>query len=274
MVKVTKDAKGQQLPCTLTLDNYLKKSMDILEGYVQRNWDSVGIIVGGEGDGKSTLAQQLGLYLDANLTINNIVFDEQQFSEAVENSPKGSCIIWDEADALASHWATKLYRALTTYLKRIRSKNLHIMFVTPTYFDLGWYFAVSRSRYLIHVHSKGYSRGYIRFFNSKRKEILFNEGKQKKNMRPKGAAPNFICRFVNLPDEFPVGNEEYDEKKDQSTQAILENDNKSQKDSNVKVVRVLSKYVNERWNNSIPQSVYAEALGVTQASISRYMKEM
>lgn len=223
--KVREDVWGNKLPCELYMDGYLQSNTHEMRELVKNNWDVIGFIVGYEGDGKTALAMQLALSLNAGFNLDQIVFNIEQFDEAVENSPPKSVIIWDEADSLGGRWWDDMMIALKKKFKRIRKKNLFIILVTPTVFDLDKYFVIHRTRFLIHVYAEGLKRGYFRFFNREGKKKLYLYGK--KNYDLNAANASFYGRFTNYPKNFPIDLEVYEAKKDEATAAILATDNQN-----------------------------------------------
>ena len=224
MVKVNVDADGRPLPCELYLDGFEKSNLDYLNKRVHKNWDFLGVIVGPEGDGKTTKGFQQALYMDHNLSIDNIVFNEKQFLEATESLPPGSSIVWDESDAASGHWASNIVQAIKKRFKRCRKNNYKIFLITPTFFDFDKYFIIHRANFLVDIYAEGLTRGYFRFFGPKKMRNLYFKGKQYWNMRAE--FPNFLGRFTNYPKGFPIDMSdggEYDVKKDLAMKEIEEN---------------------------------------------------
>jgi hypothetical protein len=201
----------------MNFGQYIQGVMDDLAEYVKRDWDGVGLFVGDEGDGKTNFAFLCAYYVDSSFSIKNVAFNAEQFTELVETLPPGSCIVWDEADDLANNWASTMAQTLKRLFKRMRKKNLFVFLVTPTMWDLGKYFVITRARFLFHVYSVGFDRGYVRFFNKKKKRELFLNGHKMWDMY--AAKPNFTDAFGKLPKDFPVNmadGMEYDQKKDEA----------------------------------------------------------
>lgn len=217
--KVVTDVKGNKLPCELYVDGYMYENLKIMHDLVERDWDNIGFYCGYEGDGKTVMAFLNALVLDSSFNLNKVVFTPEQFSVAVDDAPKGSVIVWDEADDLAAGWNNSIVLAVKQKLKRIRSHNLHIELVTPSLFDVNKYFVISRTRYLIHIYSHGVERGFFRFFNMEGKKDLYINGRREWNWN--AAKPAFKGRFTKLPDGFPIDWKEYQAKKDEATAGIL-----------------------------------------------------
>jgi len=185
------------------MDLYLKQNLDILYKKVYRkNFDGIIFIDGVEGFGKSHFAQQAGFYLakgfrkKTKFGLNNIVFTPEQFTKIVLDSPKFTVIIWDEArsgiNARRAMSATN--NAITDMLAEIRQKNLFIFIVMPTFMDSDKNVAVWRSRALIHIHGRGFERGYYKFFGYSKKRMLYFLGK-KQFYNYNVVTPDFSGRF-------------------------------------------------------------------------------
>ena len=220
MPVVTEDVNGNPLPCKYSIDGYRKEVLDDLNEAVKKNWDLILLYVGYEGDGKTTCAMEDALYLDHTYNLSRIVFTAAQFELAVDNLPDESVIHWDEGDDLGANWSSEIMISLKKKFKRIRKKKLKILICTPTFHDLNKYFAIVRTRGLVHIYADGLTRGYFRYFGRKQKKLLYIHGKKEMNL---GAAKaNFHGRFPNLPKDFPIDLEAYDTKKDLSSNSILE----------------------------------------------------
>lgn len=276
MVKLNKDVKGLPLRTEIYLDGYLKENLDTAHELVMKNWDNIGFISGYEGDGKSSLAQTIGLYLDATLNLDKIVFTPQQFFDAVDKADKSTVIIWDEADDLGEQWYKDILQALKSKMKRIRKRNLHIILVTPTIFDLNKYFVIARTRWLIHVYADGTERGFFRFFNREQKKKLYIHGNREWDMD--AAKPNFFGRFTKLPEGFPIDQQAYENKKEEATKALGVTGRKSAPallaDYRKEVLLRLYWIHKEYYGKNLPQRLYGEAFGVDQSSISLDLKEV
>ena len=259
---------------SLYMDGYLHKNLTALQNIVRKDWDCIGLYVGYEGDGKTVKAMQDALFFDKDFNIDKVVFTPEQFSEAVDNAPKYSVVLWDEADeVVAANWANKTTIAITRKLKRIRSKNLFILLVTPTFFDLGKYFATHRTRYMIHIYSEGTQRGYLRFFNREKKKLLYLKGKKEWDLNC--VRPNFLGRFTKLPDNFPIDWKEYQAKKDEATVGLEDNNHhddgvrlKIQEFRGQSLVR-LERLIFQKFNKKLTNFELAHIFDVDRSTITK-----
>jgi len=215
---VTHSVRNKELPVPVYLDGFHKKLLEEGKELIEKKFDFVNIVVGHEGAGKTTFVLLSAYYQDPNITLDNVVFDAEEFVKVVDNCPNESVIIWDEADELSNHWADHIILTLKRKFKRIRKKKLSIWLVTPTIFDLNWYFVTHRTNAIWEVYTEGLERGFWRSYTKEGKHFLYYSGKKYKVMNSK--YHNKRGRFVNLPVGFPIDIDAYDDKKEQATQRV------------------------------------------------------
>jgi ABC-type dipeptide/oligopeptide/nickel transport system ATPase component len=198
------------------VDNILKKELDKIKTVVtKKDRDFVMVIDGEEGSGKSVLAMQIAKYLDPDFNIDKLVFNSDDFIEAIKKVKMNSCVLLDEAYSASNARAslTEVNRAMVGVATEMRQRNLFVIFVLPTFFDLDRYFALWRCRALIHVYfdRKGDRGSYI-IFPKTQKKLLYLNGKKKYDYsNPQSPYPP--CRFYN---NYTVDETAYREKKSQA----------------------------------------------------------
>lgn len=237
----------------------------------EKDWDRVYLIDGAEGSGKSLLGLQLGYYLDPNLNLNNIVFNGEDFSDAINRVEKNSCIIFDEAfNGLDSSGATrKMNRFLVRKLQECRQKNLFIIIILPTVFLLNKYVALFRSRCLFHVYAlKDGTRGFYRVYNKKNKSYLYFAGKKYYSYQKP-----FINKSWRFYGKYPLDEQEYRKKKLEALKYEEEQDDTS---NPFKLRYVyLCKLLKEKFNYPYTkQAEYLTSVGVKidNTTIVKYIK--
>lgn len=192
------------------MDGYLKKALDIYVKAVQKDWDFLLIIDGLVGSGKSVLAMQIAKYLDPKFTIEQIVFSSWEFRRKLIEIPKGSVLIFDEAILGLNNRDAMMFlqRELIKLLTMARQRNLFIILVIPTFFDLDRTIPLSRARALLHVYDKNFERGFFLFFKRPRmKQLYINGVKYHSYSLPKASS---YGRFTNY---YPIKEREYRERK-------------------------------------------------------------
>ena len=154
------------------LDGYLQQNLDKIKDHIKLDWDYFLVIEGEERTGKSTLALQIGKYIDPNFSIDNIAFDGEQFREKLKNAKHGSVLIFDEAGtALFSRESQdELQRILVKAFMTMGVKNLFIVLLIPAFLFLDSYLRKQRGQSLIKVYYKKNAngvreRGYFRSYN-------------------------------------------------------------------------------------------------------------
>lgn len=203
------------------LDGYLKENLDQAREAVKKDNDMLFIVDGLEGSGKSAFAQQVAGYLDPTLSLDRITFTPDEFVQAVKNAGKYQAVVYDEAmSGLASRSAlSEINRRLVGVLAEMRQKNLFVFIVMPCFFELDKYPAIWRSRALFHIYTKHLKRGFFKFYNTKKKKLLYLKGKKFYEYK---VLPDFHGKF---PKGYYVDEQEYRQKKLQVLTAIGEAQN-------------------------------------------------
>ena len=191
----------------------IEEQLDNARIAVEKNdRDFVIVIDGEEGSGKSVLAQQIAKKLDPKFCLENIVFNADQFIDKIKKAKPNSCILLDEAfSASSSRGAlTEVNRSMVAVATEMRQRNLYVLIVLPTFFDLDKYFALWRCRALFHVYfNKKGGRGNFIIFPKSAKKYLYLNGKKHYNYS-KPASPFPACSFPNY---YTVDETEYRIKK-------------------------------------------------------------
>ena len=200
----------------LTLNH---KLLDLLKGFknaVENHSTSVVLVIDGRsGLGKSTLSNQVGLYLDKNFGIDNIYYEPEEFLEGLAHAKPLSYICFDEAMLLSSRSAmSQINKMVVLAMSMIRSKQLYVCFCVNSIFDLDKNLAISRADVLLHVYGQTLiDRGnFCAFFKGRdgwdRLKDLYLNGKRYYNYnKPKS---NFLGSFTK---EFVVDEKIYEERK-------------------------------------------------------------
>jgi hypothetical protein len=208
------------------MDNTLKLNIDnyLIKG-VERKFDGVMLFTGIEGAGKTTQACTIAKYVDPTFPgpviegtnwrrTDRIVFTNQQIMNAIDTAKPGQAIVIDEAvlSMSSQDFNKEVQKILVKKFVTIRKKRLYIFVVIPSIFMLRRYFAIFRTRALLHATVKhGIDRGFFKFYSYDTKRQLFIKGIKEFNMNC--VKPDFQGRFVDTEHYFfdPV---EYDKKKE------------------------------------------------------------
>jgi len=164
--------------------------------------DRVFVIDGREGfAGKSTLAFQLAYAHDPTFCIERIVFNSEDFANALKTAKKGQAIVFDESfRGLSSRGSiSKENKKLVQLFMEVRQRNLFIFIVLPSFFLLEKYVAIFRSHCLFHCYcsKKSVKRKYYKVYNYNNKKMLYICGKQMMSYyQPKISKSNrFYAKF-------------------------------------------------------------------------------
>jgi len=190
--------------------------------------DCVIAVDGLEGSGKSTLAFQIGKFIDPTLDLSRIVFNPEEFREAILKAKKRQCIIFDEAFTGFSSRASLsgVNKTLVSLMMQMRQKNLMVIVALPTFFLLDKYVALFRTRFLVHVYKNKSIKGYFRIYNRQKKKLLFLAGRQTYSYNVRiGKVPvktRFKGRFYGV---FALGNKEIENKyRKRKEKALMESE--------------------------------------------------
>lgn len=227
------------------------------------NQDRVYVIDGREGHGKSTLGLQLAYSFDPQLTLDQVVFNGNDFEEITRKLPKFRSVVFDEAfNGLSSKSAmSRENKKLVRLLMEVRQRNLFIFIVLPSIFLLEKYVAIFRSQALFHCYigKKGNNRFYKRY-NYQNKKLLYINGKKLMAYhRPK---VSFTHRFF---DKYPktIDRAEYNKKKLLAFRDIEKEDLKE--DKRIKQRTIFSKLLKDEYKLSY--SKQAELLKLNDCGV-------
>lgn len=248
------------------MDGYLKTNLDKIKSVIDKNWDFIFVVDGKERRGKTVMAQQMAYYCDPTFNMSRMVFNNEQFYEAVDKAEKYQAIVFDEAYSATntSSAMSKIAIALKTKLTMIGKKNLYIFIVLPPFFDLNKYIAIWRSAALIHVYTgDNFERGFFSFYDDERKKKLYIFGKKEYNYGV--TKPNFYGRFT---DRWIVDVKEYEKKKDDAI--VKETELVMTKRENIWRERALV------WANLLRKDMtltqIGEKVGLSQDSLSQLLQ--
>lgn len=214
-------------------------------GAVRKKFDGVILVTGMEGAGKTTFASAIARFCDPTFpgepvtttgwrSTDRIVFTIDQIMEAIDDAKPGQAILIDEAalSMISQDAGTEIQRVLIKKFITIRKKQLFIFIVIPSIFLLRKYFAIFRTRALIHTYCPdGLSRGYYKFYSYATKRKLYIYGVKEFNQQ--ATAADFSGKFINTENYF-YDPKEYEKKKDR---AIYQLTNAGQKDDVPKTVK-------------------------------------
>ena len=196
------------------IDNIISDQLNkVKKRVLTKDRDFVMVIDGEEGVGKSVLAMQIAKYLDPEFNLDKICFNSDSFIKAIKSPEmkKGACIVLDEAFSAINSRAsmTEVNRSMIGVATEMRQRNLFVIIVLPSFFDLDKYFALWRCKSLIHVYfTPTEERRYIIFPKTKKKLLYLNGKKTYDYSKPKSPFPP--STFSNY---YPVNEEEYRIKK-------------------------------------------------------------
>jgi len=188
--------KGEEI----SIDGYLQRKLDNIKKIIQRNWDCVILIDGEERSGKSTLGKTIACYLDSNFSVKNISNSIEETKKKIAELPDKNVLLVDEGSLVFSSKDAmlKAQKELLKILDVVGQKNMVLIIVLPSIFDLIKQIAIRRSRFLLHVYAdKDMNRGRFLYFGKKKKAKLYELGKKNFGSYKKPKS-DFRGRFVKF----------------------------------------------------------------------------
>jgi len=215
------------------IDKRMIKFLDKVKDMIsKKDKDYVMIIDGYEGSGKSTASQQWGKYVDNSLDLPRICMTADEFKQAIVDAKQKQCVIYDEAvtGMTSGDSISRIGKLLKSMMMQMRQKNLFVIVIIPTIFELNKYTVLSRARSFFHIYESKGKMGYFVGYNKKDTKLLYLRGKKTYTYKVRS---RFIGRFYG---KYVVDEAEYRKKKEEALFSI-DNDEKKEKDSIYKVQR-------------------------------------
>ncbi len=258
-------------------NGWLASNLDAIIKLQQQDHDTLLIVDGQVGSGKSVLAMQICKYLDPKFSTAQICFNGKEFRQLVMNSEKGRAILFDEAmSGLHSRSAiSSENRQIVEMLAEVRQKNLFLVLCLPSFFDLDRNVALYRSRALIHTYLHKGQRGQFLFFGPKQKKRLYLEGKKFYNY----TTPQSWTKPGDFTAAYVVDEQEYRKKKYDSMVSQYE-DKQLPLLNEQDIVRNTKKAIAYRMGTEpvkdkygISQDMIADILEVTPRTVRNYIAQ-
>lgn len=204
------------------MDGWLKNQLNkFKKELTKEDEDCILVVDGIEKSGAEIFAMQIAKHIDPSFNIKRVCSTNREFKEIVINARKRQAIVWDKSfvDLSSKTIFSRINRLLVHLMMEMGQKNLCVILVTPSFFRLDRYNAMWRTRGLFHIHEIKGRKGYWKFFDYKKKRMLYIKGqKLLKNKRKKTPYAKLYSsvrasesgRFLN---ECVVGEKKYANKK-------------------------------------------------------------
>jgi ABC-type dipeptide/oligopeptide/nickel transport system ATPase component len=212
--QITKEEKSklskEEQEKVLYLDKKLKEKLDFGIKQQKKKNDVVGLICGDEGSGKSTLAANIMRYVSKDKfdpKKDMVGADYDDGINKIDRAAIEGCLMFDEGNVffLSTEVLKKEQRELHKIFSIFRQKRLFVLIVAPSFFRLGSYFTLDRSKFLCITYLKKGKRSFFKYFGDKKKEKLYMKGKKYHN--DSAVKPQFRGRYDPC---YLLENKEYD----------------------------------------------------------------
>lgn len=266
-----KNLPDEEKKKTLSIPSKLKQKLDFAIRQINNNNDVVGIIVGDEGSGKSSLAGNLMRYVtkdnfDPKKDI--IGSDYEEGIEKIQNAKEKGALMFDEGNVffLSTETMKKEHRNLHKIFSIFRQKCLFTLIVLPSFFRLGTYFAIDRSDFLIRTYIKKGERGFFEYYGKALKADLYKKGK--KNFDYKVVSPKFKGRFTKC---HILENEDYKKFK---LKTLMDSISVAKKKKEKTPYQIEIEFRNKIIKNNLDKTAreLAKILGITEQRVGQLKK--
>lgn len=153
---------------------YIKLIAGFIKARTIQKFDNIILMTGEERGGKSTLAQQIADEIEPGYPIDRIVFKIEDFERLIEELPRGSVIIFDEAgfDLFSQEWYESYQKRIIKKLTVLGERQLVIFLLLPHRMKLNAGLRERRVPFWINVNVVGDEkiRGFADFRRSKGNE--------------------------------------------------------------------------------------------------------
>ncbi len=214
MVKV----KVEQMPEEVYFDGGLYRNLlQSREGVLKHDFDCLIYLCGRERNGKSTLAMQMACALDPSFNIDKVCWTPEQFEKLINEGKKGDCIVYDEAHLMFTSQSSimKVQKKIISKITTIGSKNMFLIVVAPTIFDMSKYLIIHRARSVVRVTAVGFQRGFWHLYTTKSKRLLYLRGKKEYDYDV--CRSDIRGRFTRW---FPLDKVEYERRKQEAINSM------------------------------------------------------
>ena len=185
------------------------------------NSNDMGLLLidGRPGSGKSTLGAQVAYFLTGgNFSLDGEAFTQKQTSDIMRNMKKGeACVIDESFDVINKRTSRSASNMMMLRdLQQMRSKQVFIIILLPSFYDLDKNVSLWLASALIHCYRSPEplgKRGQYQVYDINGIRNLWLYGRQSYSYNKKIAVPNFRSRFTKY---FPLDMNEYEAKKQKS----------------------------------------------------------
>ena len=186
------------------VDGYVWDNVQAGKELIAAKFDNILCVDGYEGTGKSEFAFQWAIIqTNGKFTEQDVFYTSDQFEAWIGQAKKGDVGVWDEfvLAGMSTDALTKMQNVIIKMFTIMRSKGLTVILVIPYYFMLRKYFAIARTRSLVHIYANGLERGHLKFYNYHQKHWMYIYGQKTWLYSPK-VTPSFKAHFWVWSDKF------------------------------------------------------------------------
>lgn len=243
-----------------------KKSFEIFDDVMwdlknnPKSPDAFGLIVGGNGKGKSNFGQAVGYDIDEKFGIEKIIFEKTEWELLKPKMKRGYVVVFDEGINIffSRNAMTTDTKESVQEMAKIRSMGLFILVCIPNLRLLDWYIKSDRPHFIVRTNSPKFKLWSFMENEEQTEEeayaklqILLKEGFD-------SVEPDFIGKWSKVDGERW---EKYEEKK--RIQQIGDQ-------KNIKIIKMKLKAKEERKNIWLVKDM-SEKYGICKSTVHKYI---
>lgn len=146
------------------LDSKITKALDSMQKRVKaRDKDSVCLVTGGEGNGKSSLSILMANYLDDNFSASEqVVMDHEDLIRTADDLDNYQSIVFDEGieSLLSRNHGKSRNKMMIEWFREVRAKNLFIFVNMPEFKEVEKPIRDDRAHMLVRCMKQGWAHFY------------------------------------------------------------------------------------------------------------------
>lgn len=267
------------------LNSELASNLDVLAKRIVDDMHFMIIISGNDmvGNGKSTFATHVATYLiwkinqlhnlKNEFTADYVTFKGGDLVKRSFKKPKYCVNLLDESDDLKAHSMKDTSQKLKKYFRKCRQLNQILILITPSFFELPKFYAMSRSHALIDVKfHDDFQRGEFAFYGMTAKKSLYIRGKRDWNYAVQ--RPDFTGAFTKGYMFMPDLEKNVEIYKKLKYDDMMDDSDDDEKETPAKIERRISADLFHRVYNNMPDKTIKELskiFGISNRTGDRYL---
>lgn len=161
------------------------------------DYDTVIVIDGEEGSGKSNTGTQLALRLDPTFDPDTTIYNHEDWAKRPAHKQKNVLLIDEGGDlGFSRDWNVLANKELVKFMMVARQLNQTMIFCIPNIYWLDKYFREHRTRYRLHMTGRSRAIVQKRNYDWRRNVLSFKDEFSFRPTNMKQARPDFWAAYL------------------------------------------------------------------------------